>query len=155
MQNIKCPSFGFQPIGGSFVNKIKKNLKSPLIGRFGAYFSTKLNKHPPLSAFGWFGVIFQQNLIKNLCFKSQRVVKRFNLLQMFWRILDKNLSHFANISSEEIDFEVWNCIKSSVIWRSRIVHLPDQKKLALKDWHTTVTWSVTIGAQFDIPSGRR
>jgi hypothetical protein len=31
---------------------------------------------------------------------------RLNLLQMFWRILDKNLSHFANISSEEIDFEV-------------------------------------------------
>jgi hypothetical protein len=31
---------------------------------------------------------------------------RFNLLKMFWRILDKNLSYFANISLEEIDFEV-------------------------------------------------
>jgi hypothetical protein len=31
---------------------------------------------------------------------------RHNLLQMFWRILDKNLSHFPNIYSDEIDLEV-------------------------------------------------
>ena len=52
-------------------------------------------------------------------------------------------------------FEVWNCEKSSVIWRSRIVQSPDQKKLSIKNLYTTVTWSVKIWAQFDIPSGRR
>jgi hypothetical protein len=78
-----------------------------------------------------------------------------HLLHMFWGVLDKNLSHFANISLEKIDFEVWNCEKSSDIWRSRIVQSPDQKKLMIKVWHTTVTLSVKIWAQFDIPSGRR
>jgi hypothetical protein len=56
----------------------------------------------------------------------------FDLLRIFWRILDKNLSHFLNISSEEIDFKVWNCEKSSIIWRSKIVQLPYQKKACLK-----------------------
>jgi hypothetical protein len=65
-----------------------------------------------------------------------------HLLHMFWGILNTNLSHFSNISSEEIDFEVWNCKKSSVIWRSRNVQSLDQKKLLLKDRHTTVSWSV-------------
>ena len=53
---------------------------------------------------------------------------------MFWRILDENLGYFANISSEEIDFEVWNSEKSSVFRRSRIDQSPDQKKAHLKRW---------------------
>ena len=90
------------------------------------------------------------------------------LLQMFWGVLDKNLSHFPNIFSEEIDFEVWNCKKSSVIWHSRIVQSPDQKNLVIKVWYTvyqtliiycisytTVAISVKMWAQFDIPSERR
>jgi hypothetical protein len=51
---------------------------------------------------------------------------------MLWGVLDNNLSYFANISSEEIDFKVWNCEKSSIIWRSRIVQSPDPKKLVIK-----------------------
>ena len=102
-------------------------------------------KNFPLSAFGRFRAHFEHNHIKHHFCKPRRVVKRDYILQMFWKIIDKHLSPFSNISSEEIDFEVWNCWKSSVILRSRIVHSPDQKKLVWKDWHTTITWSVPIG----------
>jgi hypothetical protein len=54
-----------------------------------------------------------------------------HLLNMFWGLLDKNLRHFANISSEEIVFLVCNCEKSSVIWRSKIFQSPDEKSSLL------------------------
>ena len=69
-----------------------------------------------------------------------------SLTYMFWGVRDKNLSHFANISSKEIDLDFWNCKKSSVIWRSRIGQTSDHKKLVMKDWHTTVTLFVKIWA---------
>jgi hypothetical protein len=73
-------------------------------------------------------------------FSSKCKKALLNLLYMFWGELDINLSHFLNITSKEIDFEVWNCKKLS----------PEQKKSRLKI--TPVSWSVKIWPQFDIPS---
>jgi hypothetical protein len=148
---MKSPVIGLRPIGGSFFNKIKSKIWNSLLSAFGqfeAHFSTKFNTKYKIPFYYHF-------LTKLFFFKPKRVVKPVNLLQMFLKISDKNLSQFGNISSEEIDFEVWNGLKSSVIRRFKIGHSPDQLKLAFKNLHTIVTWYVTIGAQVDIPSGRR
>jgi hypothetical protein len=70
-----------------------------------------------------------KNHISSYSLKLQKTC--VNHLQMYWGILDKNLSHFANISSDEIDFAVWNSEKSSVIWRSKI-EVTESKKARLK-----------------------
>ena len=77
---------------------------------------------------------------------------RVYILRMLWWRRRKNLSYFENLSAEEIEFKVWLCRKTSVICRSRICQLSDQKKLALKFrlslhvlWKFELIWIYRLG----------